>query len=468
MGAKMTILRNSRKLRLSCVYFVLGLSLNLSLGLASGFSAQAAPPAVELGARAKAKLQSGEYPLLENVGSILEKVAKLRQLPIKESVKVDTLSREELLAFLRKEFEAELDPADTQGEQALYTRWGLFATDFDYAQFMLGLYTEQIGGFYDPKTRKLYLLEGMSLSKLDQEVLVAHELTHALQDQSFGLKNYLETPQKQEPNGDRQLALMSMIEGDASLTSAEYVQGLMQSNFSLMEMLGSLANAVRMNFAFEKLRQAPRVIRESLVFPYDQGMRFVQTFRKEGWSWEEINTLYKNPPRSSEQILQPAKYLDGENPSALHFKKQLKWPDQWPLLTRGVMGEWGWRHYFLQHLEAGPARSAARGWAGDHYQVYQKTPGGKGEKAPQARLVFNTLWDSPEEAQEFTGAYAQTLAKRYPALKLPSQFQALKLVVLAPNDHLLIYQKGARSLVAEGLPDLSPTALKALEKTAFE
>ncbi len=85
----MTNLRNNRTLSLSGVCLLLGLGLNLSLGLASGFSAQAAPPAVELGPRAKAKLQSGEYPLLENVGSILEKVANLRQLPIKESVKVD-------------------------------------------------------------------------------------------------------------------------------------------------------------------------------------------------------------------------------------------------------------------------------------------------------------------------------------------------------------------------------------------
>jgi len=451
--------------------FLLSLGLFGWLGPIPGltFSALAAPPAVELGARAKAKLQSGEYPLLENVGSILEKVAKLRQLPIKESVKVDTLNREELLAFLRKEFEAELDPVDTQGELALYTRWGLFANNFDYAQFMLGLYTEQIGGFYDPKTRKLYLLEGMSLSKLDQEVLVAHELTHALQDQSFGLKNYLETAPKQEPNGDRQLALMAMIEGDASLTSAEYVQGLMQSNFSLMEMLGSLANAVRMNFAFEKLRQAPRVIRESLVFPYDQGLRFVQSFRKEGWSWEEINTLYKNPPRSSEQILQPAKYLDGENPSPRHFKNQLKWPDQLPLLTRGVMGEWGWRHYFLQHLEAGPARSAARGWAGDHYQVFQALQTTKNSpNSAQTRLVFNTLWDSPEEAQEFAAAYAQTLEKRYPALKMPKQFQSLKTYSISPQDHILVYQQGAHCLIAEGLPMLSANALKNLEKIAFQ
>lgn len=444
------------------------ITLFLSAGMGPGFSlsAQAAPPAVELGARAKAKLQSGEYPLLENVGSILEKVSKLRQLPIKESVKVDTLSREELLAFLRKEFEADLNPKEAQGEEALYTRWGLFTADFNYAEFMLGLYTEQIGGFYDPKTRKLYLLEGMSLSKLDQEVLVAHELTHALQDQSFGLKNYLEVPKQKEPNGDRQLALMALIEGDASLTSAEYVQGLMQSNFNLMDMLGSLANAVRMNFAFEKLREAPRVIRESLVFPYDQGMRFVQSFRKEGWSWEEINTLYKNPPRSSEQILQPAKYLDGENPSPRHFKTQPTWPDQWPLMTRGVMGEWGWRHYFLHYLEAGPARSAARGWAGDHYQVYQ-SPNRPTEKKP-ARLLFNTLWDSPEEAQEFANAYLLTLQKRYPSLTFPAQFQALKLIALGPQDHLLIYQQGPRCLIAEGLPALTPTALKALEKTAFQ
>lgn len=427
--------------------------------------AQAAPAVVELGTRAQAQLQRGEYPLLENLGGILEKVSQLRQLPIKERVRVDTLNREELLAFLRKEFEAELDPKDIQGEEALYTRWGLFAPDFDYAQFMLGLYTEQIGGFYDPKTRRLYLLEGMSLNKLDQEVLVAHELTHALQDQSFGLKNYLSPPQQGEPNGDRQLAVMSMIEGDASLTSAEYVQGLMQQQFSLMEMLGSLANAVRMNFAFEKLRQAPRVIRESLTFPYDQGLRFVQSFRKEGWSWEEINTLYKNPPRSTEQILQPDKYLDGENPSALHFKRPPQWPDKWPLLTKGVMGEWGWRHYFLHYLEVAPARSAARGWAGDHYQVYLKNVPGKPSPAP--RLLFSTLWDSPEEAQEFATSYALTLQKRYPSLSLPNQFQQLKLLKISAEDHLLIYQQGARCLIAEGLPALSPTALKALEKSTF-
>jgi hypothetical protein len=433
----------------------------LSLGLSFSFtmSAQASQAGIELSERAQSLSQKGEYPLLQNVGSILEKVSKIRQLPIRENVKVDTLSRPELLKFLQTQFESELDPKVVSGEKALYTRWGLFTEDFDYAEFVLSLYTEQIGGFYDPKTRKLFLLEGMPLARLDQEVLVAHELTHALQDQSFNLTKYLE-PSPKEPNSDRQLSIMAMIEGDASLTSSEYVQTLMKDKLNLMDVLGSVVSAVRMNFSFEKLRQAPRVLRDSMIFPYEQGMQFVQSFRNRGWSWEKINQLYKTPPLSTEQILHPSKYLKAENPQALNFKSESVLPGKAQLLTQGVMGEFGWRHYFLNYFENSEAKASARGWAGDYYQVFK-------DSAQQTRLIFSTLWDSPEEAHEFALSYAKTLQLRYPSLPAVTSFTPIKLIRRTPIDNFLIFQQGSHCLIAEGLPAISQAELKKLQKVAI-
>jgi len=416
-------------------------------------------PLVKLSPRAQSQLQAGQYGLLDEVSEVLANVSNLRNLPIKETVQLDIMGRDELYQKLNDQIQQDLLPDEIRGEQALYIRWGMLPENFNYLDFILGLYTEQIGGFYDPKTRQLFLLKNMGLSSMDQELLVAHELTHALQDQNFGLNQLME--KSKEANSDRQLAHMALIEGDATLTSTEYIAGLMQKKFNLLDMLGSFMNAVKMNISFEKLRQAPRFIRESMLFPYEQGLKFMQAFRKEGWSWEDMKVLYQNPPQSTEQILSPEKYLDGEKPLELKISDGLmKLQPKARRLTQGVLGELGWRQYFRHYLEPAEAKQASQGWGGDQYQVYELPD-------QRSRLGFFTVWDQPQEAQEFVQAYLQTLKKRYPEKSTIQTSAGDMLLQVQADDWIFISVKGARAMIFEGLARLSEAELTVLKQKAF-
>lgn len=410
---------------------------------------------VELSARAQ--MQQGDYPLLGELERILDQVSRLRQLPVREPVRVDLMNREELFALLSQQLKEEVQPEEIRAEQALYTRWGMLPPDFDYVGFMLGLYTEQIGGFYDPKRRQLHLMKGMSLTEMDQELLIAHELTHALQDQHFGLQKFLE--KGDSSNSDRQLAQMSLIEGDASLSSGEYIASQVQKKFNLIDTLSSVFNAVHMNLSFQKLRQAPQFIRDAMVFPYEQGLRFVRSFRQsEGWSWEEISTLYHNPPASTEQILSPDKYLDGEQPQRITSRLGSLLPGKHRLISQGVLGELGWRQYFLSVLEPAQARTAAHGWGGDQYQVLESDSG-------KLRFVFQTQWDTPADAREFATAYALSLQKRLPKSIKTQPLPQMQVFRHAQQDYSLISCQHSHCLVMEALPALAQHDLQRLKRS---
>lgn len=408
---------------------------------------------VELTPRTHQALQRGDYPLLGELEKILQQVSVLRQLPVREPVLVDLMHRQELFDLLSQQLREEVQPQEIQAEQALYTRWAMLPAGFDYLRFMLDLYTEQIGGFYDPKRRQLYLMKGLHLVQMDQELLMAHELTHALQDQHFGLVKFLKkSPQS---NSDQQLAYMSLIEGDASLAAAEYIAGR-TNQFSFLDVLGSVFNAARMTLSFEKLRQAPHFIRESMTFPYEQGLRFVQFLRqKRGWSWEAFHRLYRYPPNSTEQILNPQKYLDGEQPQPIQSILKDVLPATYRLISQGVLGELGWRQYFSSILESSQARRAARGWGGDQYQVLET------EEKRQC-FVFITQWDTAADAREFAEAYALSLEKRLPKGITTQPLSQVQVFRHQANDYSLIFCQERRCLVMENFPEFTQRNLQGL------
>lgn len=368
-----------------------------------------ASPMVELAPDSK---QSGNgFQELRQVETILKAVSRLRALPVLRPIQVGLLDRKQLQTKLTEQIQAEIPPGKLRGEGALYQQLGMLPPGFDYAQFLLDLYTEQIGGFYDPATRELKLIKGSSLTGLDQQLLISHELTHALQDQRYELKQFMNP---KSDNDDRSLAVMALIEGDATVSSSEYIQAqTSQKGFQgLLEVLGSAFNAARQIPGYEKFRSAPAFIRDSLTFPYDQGSQFVNAFRQQGWSWSDLDTVFRHPPQSTEQILHPNAYLNGEPPVDFQFSLQplLSGSKQ---LTGSVWGELGYRQYLTQHLDWQVAKAAASGWGGDRYEVLE-TPAG---------LVFGlySVWDSETEAQEFFQAWRQSLAKRSPGTTLSAE-----------------------------------------------
>src|SRR5690606_7000088 len=225
-------------------------------------------PLIELAEEARQDARSGAFKELNQIESILKGMVEIRELELKRPVQVNTLNREQLQNNLIAQIERDIPPERIAAEEQLYKHLGLLKPEFDYRQFLIELYTEQIGGYYDPKTQELRLIKGAAMTGLEQQMLIAHELTHALQDQHFELTQYLD-PQNQ--NDDQTLAHMALIEGDAMVAATEYIQQRASQRpvLGIFEAFGSLLSAVRMTQNSAKFMSAPAFIKASMLFPYE-------------------------------------------------------------------------------------------------------------------------------------------------------------------------------------------------------
>lgn len=418
--------------------FILSSLLGLSLG--HGVQANEHPSLIELSADAQKAAADGRFNSLKKIESILASVSTLRQLPVLAPVKLTVISRASLQAELAEKIRTEIPPQKIRGEEALYRQLGMIAEHFNYGAFMLDLYTEQIGGFYDPKTQALKLIEGAPMSGIEQEMLIAHELTHALQDQHYHLDNLLNAPERKD-NDDATLALMSLVEGDATVSSMAYIQQSQSKKpfQAFFSVLGSLVNQVKMMSSFKTFQSAPAFIQESLIFPYQQGSQFVSYFQDQAPELSAIQGLYDRLPQSTEHILHPALYVRNEQPKPVQFNFKRLFP-QAEVLSHSVWGELGYRQYLQQHLDWKEAKAAASGWAGDRYGILD-TPQGPS-------FVFASLWDNAAEATEFRKAYYKTLTLRTgksPALISPGLWRAQHDIL----GNIFLYQDQHRVLVLE-------------------
>lgn len=318
------------------------------------------------------------------VEAILARAAVARGLPVKQKVAVSYLGRDELRPYLVQLFEKEHARQDLEKDKALFVLLNLLKAEDDLYDLWLGLLTEQMAGFFEFDSHEMKLVTPSGSSVLE-ELTLAHEYVHALQDQHFGLGAKLK---QVKGASDRALALRALCEGDATLAMLEYAR---QSKTT--EQLANLdSQASGLNLG--KLRSAPLILQVSLLFPYQQGTTFVGTlFRLGGWA--AVNNAYANPPQSSEQIMHPEKYLAGE------ASQNVEVPDvvtalgpQWSLLDSNTFGELGWLVYLATGVQPNEAVRAAGGWGGDRYALLKHSSG-------KCALAALTAWDTPQDASEF-------------------------------------------------------------------
>ncbi|MCC7355305.1 MAG: tetratricopeptide repeat protein, partial [Anaerolineae bacterium] len=312
-------------------------------------------------------------------------IATLRGLAAKKPVGFQRLTQQALEERLQGRMDTKAREA-SQHSQALLRLLGVIGPDVDLEKLSQDLAAEQVLGFYDYEKQTFYVVGGKAASSVADRLVIAHEYVHALQDQNFGMGEIL----RKEENGDRRLALSALIEGDASLSSYTYIQT--ETPIQDQVQLFSLSQG---GIQKEALEASPPVLRDSLVFPYSQGLTFVTSIHEAG-GWKAVNELYGKPPASTEQILHPERYRKGDAPVDVSL------PDvaaalggDWRLVDDDLMGELGWRLTLTAYLGPATAEVAAEGWGGDDYALLQQ-----GSTETYA-LVLNTVFDEEAEAEEF-------------------------------------------------------------------
>jgi hypothetical protein len=438
--------------------------------------------------------------IIATTAEVLKQTSEIRELPILRPVKSGAQSRAEIERMLIKNLDEQTTPAEMHATELALQKLGLAPSDFQYRPFIIKLLTEQVAGYYDPKAQEFHLADWLELE--GQKPVMAHELTHALQDQHFNLRRFEKWP---HGDSDAELAAHALIEGDATLAMMIY---MVKNPLVALAFSRSLASGI----SSEQFNLAPRALRESLVFPYRQGAEWTTQLYKQG-GWPMVSRAFTKLPLSSEQILHPEKYFNYERPvkvtlpdvrNLLNAANDSAVSNQHPALstqqstgtagastasgakvlsrrsttdrslptahrplpTSGwhridydVNGEWSYYLILDQFLNSpSESRRASAGWAGDRYELYE------GPKPGNLFIAQMTVWDTENDAREFFDAYVKRTERRYPGAKRldsagsakrnkNSQPETRNVYFLQTDEgNVIIELRGLRVLIIEGIP----------------
>jgi len=332
-------------------------------------------------------------------------VGRIRQLDFTQQVPVVVNTPDQAQQAITTQIARDHSDEDLRigGESGVMT--GLYPPNINLKRQTVELLRNEIIGFYNPDTRQMVMVqrprsdsssEVRRLGASMGTMVLAHELTHALQDQHFAIEKMLK---QVKDNDDQTLALKCVAEGDATLSGFAYVAGRMEP--ANVESLVNQLSALPASSASQG-HDIPLAITVPMLFEYSGGSRFVaEAWRRGGWS--AVDQLYRNPPRSSQQIMQPELYFDRPTPPVrIELTGYESLLSDWKKVDDDTYGELLLKLIFERNLP--PHASAFRTlpeWAGDRIITLQK---GK-----QLTLLWLIAFHDPAAAAEFARAYSQVL-----------------------------------------------------------
>jgi hypothetical protein len=333
-----------------------------------------------------------------------KRVSKLRGLKIKKPIAMGVMNEAELRTRILARLDEDSPPAERAAEAAMVKRWGVVAWDLDLDKLTVDLLTEQIAGFYDPTEKKLYVADKPEGGESWADMLMAHEIVHALQDQHFDLEKWMK---EVEDNGDASAARSALVEGDGVALMLEYTldEKGVPPPWSNPAVIKLLTGSMDPTSGGDLLSRSPLAIRQGLMFPYVRGLKFVAYLRRTQ-PWSKVDEAFKRPPRSTEQILHPELYLADEKPQVITAVV----PAGYTEIHSAVWGEVGWSMFLETHgVAPATAMSAAAGWGGDRVLLVA-TAGDTGAVASPTRttglalLTYDTALDATEAWDAMTRA----------------------------------------------------------------
>jgi hypothetical protein len=336
---------------------------------------------------------------------VLTQMSMLLDLPIKQPLKRSLRSKQEIREYLIREEKEDRDDSERYADDRTLEAFGVIPKNFPLDSFMLDVLTDQVAGVYDPKNKEFYIADWIPID--DQRSVMAHELTHALEDQSFHIDPWIKAAHQ---NIDAESARQAVSEGSALAAMVDY--SLLSQKMGVRD-LPDVAPIIRPGAESEmdkdpNLVKAPPYIRDELLFPYLAGTSFSQQFLKAHAGWSDLSILFQNPPVSTQQIMHPDVYLAGVKPEKVTLPE---WkglaPSEWKFLEENVMGEFFLGEVLKQFLDKDEAAMMASAWKGDRYAVFEDA------KSKQTRLLFLLVLDSEEDAARFCGQYGELLEMKY-------------------------------------------------------
>ena len=347
--------------------------------------------------------------LCAQADAIAVTLTQISGMPLKHRVPCDYISKEEINEFLKRRVKEVARPDDIRAEELTLKKFGLVPQDFDLAKNTIDLLTEQAAAFYDYDKKKLFITD--STPSDTQEPVLAHELAHAIADQSHNLAKFIRAGRKSDDGSTARLAVM---EGQATWLMSEFLARKMGQSLKGSPSLVSMMSSMSDNAAgqFPVFEGSPLYLRLTLVFPYTKGMLFQNAvFERDGqYGFAEV---FVKPPISTQQVMHPEKYFSSVKPT------QPSLPDPhlkgYKSLVGGSLGEL--EHAVILEQFLGKNRSAeiAPHWRGCTFELREN------QKAARTVLLYAVEWDSEEIAGKYFEAYREILRKKWKNFSVASE-----------------------------------------------
>lgn len=379
-----------------------------------------------------------DVTMAAQMDKIAEQVADLRGLAIQGVNPRYLLPRERVAETLEG---LVLDPdrrAALENELRVLSILGLVKPTYDLVKYALNSSSDSLGGFYIPWTKQMFVI-GDTFSGLER-LIYSHEFDHALTDQHFGIAEMGVYPACQL-DSQRCAAIRALVEGDATVLMYQWL-----NQYATPQDFEDFRDYRPPEYTLPE-EFPPPYISQELDFPYSYGAEFVEYLYARG-RWAEVNKAYAKLPESTEQILHPEKYIAGEAPVPVMDPLLADaLPEEWVPLEDDVLGQWmtylilGYGADYEAMLPDSTAWDAARGWGGDHYQVYYQPA------LDQTVLSAHWVWDAPRDNTQFADALRAHMDARLRGVKVPrtdgdcweANDQAGCVFVSADNETLWLY-----------------------------
>jgi hypothetical protein len=426
--------------------------------------------------------------LFRSVDEILRFASQDTGFPIKHKVQRRLTSRDEVERFLQKSMAEDKDTQRLRRSELVLKKFGLLPRDFNLQTFLVALLKEQIAGYYDPKTKTVNLLDW--IEPLQQHPVLAHELTHALQDQSFGLRKFMKSEDLNDKKGaptaadiqndEISVARQAVVEGQAMAVLVDYmlqpVGRSLKNSPEILEAMKQDMLAGSQNSP--EMRNAPIFLREALMFPYRYGLDFTVALLMAGGKEKAFPGAFAHPPVNSRQIMEPQTYLANEQIPPLPLPDFEKYFPGYERFDIGAIGEFDVSVLIEQYAGDEAAHRLYPQWRGGYYYAVRS----KADPNSPIGVLYLSRWPDGEIAAEFAAIYANALVKRYrrvvdqngePLSAGASPLQSLTgthswqteegAVVIAVTKDMVLVTEGLGAEVARALqkellsPDVSPT-----------
>ena len=395
----------------------------------------------------------GDSPYARRVRENIPKIEKATGLAFKTPPRVESKSRDSVRMFLERRFHEELPESELSGMERSYKALGLLPTSMDLRRFMLDLLTEQVAGYYDPKAKTLYVVEGGDESITG--ITISHELVHALQDQHFNLDSLTQA----RDDNDRLTSGQSVVEGQATL---EQIGTMIGSDNAITSMPGGWDRVRQMiresQGSMPVFASAPMILQETLIFPYLTGAEFMRRFKQEAPGQSPFTRM----PLSTEQLMHPERYFETrDDPTTVVLPPPLSGTS----VYQNNLGEFETRILLYEFLkEQASAVRGAAGWDGDRYMLIN-TPRGDA-------IAWVTVWDTSIDAAEFFDLLDIALIKRHGGSIRPGAGSGTTRTYGASGSRILlsISDIGGRPVVlyVDAPPGVSPRLLDLSKVTLRE